>query len=72
MQKILEAFANDALRVEADVGKRSKEHQRVWEQGSKLQDVLEEKLGQKEKELFEERAVITPRNGLSTVIGLEY
>lgn len=54
MQRILEAFANDALRVEADVGKRSKEHQKVWEQGSKLQDELEEKLGQKEKELFEE------------------
>lgn len=54
MQRILEAFANDDLRVEADVGKRSKEHQRVWELTNRLQDELEEKLGQKEKELFEE------------------
>lgn len=53
MQKILETFANDALRVEADVGKRSKEHQKIWEQSSRLQDELEEKLGQKEKEFLE-------------------
>lgn len=53
MQRILEAFANDSLRVEADVEKRSKDHQRVWELTSRLQDELEERLGQKEKELFE-------------------
>lgn len=54
MQKILEAFANDAIRVEADVRKRSKEHQKAWELSSRLQDKLEKKLGHKKKELLEE------------------
>ena len=48
MKRILEALANDALRVEADVGKRSKDHQKVLELSSTLQDELEE------KQLFEE------------------
>lgn len=54
MHKILEAFANDALRVETDAEKRSKEHQKVWELSSRLQDELEKGLRQQEKELFGE------------------
>lgn len=53
MQRILEAFANDALRVEADVGQRAPEHQKVCELTMELEQKLVERLGDEEKKLFE-------------------
>ena len=54
MQKILEAFANGELRVEADVEKRSPEHQKVSERCNELEKKVREKLGDEEdKKLFD-------------------
>lgn len=54
MQKILEALANDALRVEADEKQRTPEHQRVSDLCSKLEDRMEARLEGEDKKLFDE------------------
>lgn len=52
MGKVLDALANDALRVEAGIDKRSPEHQKIYDEMLELQDEMEKRLGAEEKELF--------------------
>ena len=54
MQRTLEAFANDALQVEVDVKKRSKEHQEACSLSIELEQRLEEQLTDSNKKLLEE------------------
>lgn len=54
MGKILNAFADGRLCMEEEVENRSKEHQWLSEKAYRLQEELEEKLGDEEKELLED------------------
>ena len=54
MQRTLEALANDALQVEMDVKKRSKEHQEAGNLSIELEQRLEEQLTSSNKKLLEE------------------
>lgn len=55
MQKILEAFANGELRVEADIEKRSPEHQKISKHCDELEKEVREKLeDEEEQKLFDE------------------
>lgn len=55
MQKILEAFANGELRVEADISKRSPEHQKASKRCDELEEKVREKLEDEEgQKIFDE------------------
>ena len=54
MGKILDAFADGTLCVEEEVEKHSLEHSELSEKAFKLQEELEEKLNDEERELLNE------------------
>lgn len=54
MGKILDAFADGRLCMEEEVEERSREHQWLSEKACRLQEELEEKLDDEERELLDE------------------
>jgi len=54
MGKILEAFLDEQLRVDAVIDQRSPEHQKLCERACELKTKLEGKLNDEEKELLEQ------------------
>lgn len=52
MHTILQAFANDALRVETNTDQRSVEHQKICDLSDELEQKLSKRLKDEEKELL--------------------
>lgn len=54
MGKILDAFLSDQLRINDVTEQRTPEHQKLCERGCELQEILEQKLNDEERELLTE------------------